>query len=155
VANINPLGNQSTQVWDAAGRRVAQVDPLGNTSTVVFNAANVPIASVNPLGYQLDADVRTEIKIIPATVVVVRHLRSKYTCRHCQNYDIKTPVVTAPMPTPAFPNSLASPSAVAYIMVQKFVEGSPLYRQETAFSRLGFSLSRQTMANWMLTGADY
>jgi transposase len=105
--------------------------------------------------HKLDADVRTEIKIIPATVVVVRHLRSKYACRHCQNHDIKTPIVTAPMPTPAFPNSLASPSAVAYIMVQKFVEGSPLYRQEAAFSRLGFSLSRQTMANWMLTGADW
>jgi hypothetical protein len=40
-------------------------------------------------------------------------------------------------------------------MCQKFVEGSPLYRQEHSFARLGFSLSRQTMANWMLVGADW
>jgi transposase len=105
--------------------------------------------------HEMGADVRTEVKIIPATVVVVRHVRPKYTCRHCQNHDIKTPVLTAAMPTPAFPNSLASPSAVAHIMVQKFVEGVPLYRQEQSFSRLGFSLSRQTMANWMLVGADW
>jgi transposase len=59
------------------------------------------------------------------------------------------------MPTPAFPNSLASPSAVAHIMCQKFVEGLPLYRQEAALSRLGFHLSRQTLANWMLVGADW
>lgn len=105
--------------------------------------------------HKMGADERTEIKIVPAMLVVVRHLRSKYTCRHCQSHEVKTPVVTAPMPTPAFPNSLASPSAVAHIMVQKFVEASPLYRQEAAFSRLGFSLSRQTMANWMLTGAKW
>jgi transposase len=105
--------------------------------------------------HEMGADVRTEIKIVPATLTVVRHIRPKYTCRHCQNEAFKTPVLTAAMPTPAFPNSLASPSAVAHIMVQKFVEGSPLYRQEQSFARLGFSLSRQTMANGMLTGADW
>jgi transposase len=104
--------------------------------------------------HAMGADVRTEVKIIPATVVVVRHVRPKYTCRHCQNQEVKTPVLTAAMPAPAFPNSLASP-AVAHIMVQKFVEGVPLYRQEQSFGRLGFSLSRQTMANWMLVGADW
>jgi transposase len=105
--------------------------------------------------HSMGADVRTEIKIVPAVVTVVRHIRPKYTCRHCQNHAVKTPVVTAPMPTTAFPNSLASPSAVAHIVVQKFVEGMPLYRQEQSFARLGFSLSRQTMANWMLVGADW
>jgi transposase len=101
--------------------------------------------------HEMGADVRTEIKIVPAVVSVVRHIRPKYTCRHCQNQELKTPILTAPMPTSAFPNSLASPSAVAHIMCQKFVEGSPLYRQEQSFQRLGFALSRQTMANWMLT----
>jgi transposase len=105
--------------------------------------------------HAMGADVRNEIKIIPATLTLVRHLRTKYTCRHCQNNAIKTPVLTALMPQTAFPNSLASSTAVAHIMCQKFVEGSPLYRQEAALSRMGFQLSRQTMSNWMLVGADW
>jgi transposase len=105
--------------------------------------------------HEMGADVRTEIKIIPATVSVVKHIRTKYACRHCQNNEIKTPILTAPMPVTAFPNSLASPSAVAHILCQKFVEGSPLYRQQAALHRLGFELSRQTMANWMLAGAGW
>ena len=105
--------------------------------------------------HEMGADVRTEIKIVPATVSVVKHIRTKYACRHCQNNEIKTPILTAPMPVTAFPNSLASPSAVAHILCQKFVEGSPLYRQQAALQRLGFDLSRQTMANWMLAGAGW
>ena len=105
--------------------------------------------------HEMGADVRTEIKIIPASVSVVKHIRPKYACRHCQNNEIKTPILTAPMPVTAFPNSLASPSAVAHILCQKFVEGSPLYRQQAALHRLGFELSRQTMANWMLAGAGW
>jgi transposase len=105
--------------------------------------------------HEMGADVRQEIKIIPAVVSLVRHICTKYTCRHCQNNEIKTPILTAPTPISAFPNSLASPSAVAHIMTQKFVEGSPLYRQEQSLARLGFQLSRQSMANWMLTGADW
>ncbi len=89
---------------------------------------------LHPMG----ADERTQLKIVPAVVTVVVHRRTKYTCGHCQQHDIKTPVVPAPMPIPTFPNSLASPSAVAHIMVQKFVEGSPLYRQEAAFSGWAF-----------------
>jgi len=106
---------------------------------------------LHPMG----EDVRNEIKIIPARAVWVRHERKKYACRNCERNAMATPIKTAPMPTTAFPNSLASPSAVAHILTQKFVEATPLYRQEQSLQRLGFTLSRQTMANWMLAGADW
>jgi transposase len=105
--------------------------------------------------HEMGKEVRQELKVIPAQLVLVKHIRAKYACRRCQNEDISTPILTAPMPAPAFPGSLASPSAVAYIMSQKFVEGLPLYRQEQYFKRQGLELSRQTMANWMLKGADW
>ena len=100
-------------------------------------------------------EIRQELKFVPAQVTVVKHFRHKYSCRHCEQHEAHTPIITASMPTPAFPNSLASPSAVAFIMSQKFVEGLPLYRQEQSLARLGVTLSRQTMANWMLAGADW
>jgi transposase len=105
--------------------------------------------------HEMGEEVRQELKVIPAQLVLVRHVRAKYACRHCQKDEITTPILTAPMPAPAFPGSLASPSAVAYIMSRKFVEGLPLYRQEQCFKRQGLEVSRQTMANWMLRGAEW
>ncbi|WP_017753736.1 IS66 family transposase [Calidifontibacillus oryziterrae] len=104
--------------------------------------------------HEMSTEVRQEIKIIPVEVKVVKHVRYVYACRHCEHDEIQTPIVTAPMPAPVFSGSLASPSSMAYVMSQKYVEGLPLYRQEKQFERLGFTLSRQTMANWMIHGAD-
>ena len=100
--------------------------------------------------HEMSTEVRQELKIIPAKVSVVQHVRYVYGCRHCENHEIQTPVVTAPMPAPIIPKSLASPSALAYIIEQKYVMGIPLYRQEQQFDRLGIALSRQTLSNWIL-----
>lgn len=103
--------------------------------------------------HEIGTEVRQELKIIPAQAILMKHVQVKYSCRHCALHDTSTPVVTAPMPKAAFPNSLASPSAVAYVMNQKFELGLPLYRQEQHFQDLGLNLSRQTLANWMIKGA--
>jgi transposase len=104
--------------------------------------------------HEMSTEVRQELKVIPAQVSVVKHVRYVYACRRCQKEDIRTPIITAPMPAPVLPGSIAFPSAVAHIMSQKYVEGLPLYRQEKQLSRLGVDLSRQTMANWMIQGAN-
>jgi len=104
--------------------------------------------------HEMGTEVRQELKFIPAQVVVVRHVRYIYSCRRCEREAITTPVVTAPAPLPVIPGSLASPSAVAFIMNGKYVDSLPLYRQEQQLERLGVELSRQSMANWMILGAD-
>lgn len=102
----------------------------------------------------MSTEVRRELKVVPAEVKVVEHVRHVYACRRCEEQEIRTPIVTAPMPAPAMPGSLASPSIVAYIMSQKYADSLPLYRQEQQFLRLGVELSRQTMANWLITGSE-
>lgn len=67
-------------------------------------------------------EIRTELKIVPATVSVVKHIRYTYECDDCEKNEISAQIVTAPMPNPAFAGSLASPSAVAFIMSQKYVD---------------------------------
>ncbi|MFB4166293.1 IS66 family transposase [Alteribacillus sp. JSM 102045] len=104
--------------------------------------------------HEMSTETRRELKVIPAEVKVVHHVRHVYACRHCERHGTETPVVTATMPSSVYPGSLASPSAMAYIMQQKYVEGLPLYRQEKQFERLGVHLSRQTLANWVVYGAD-
>lgn len=103
--------------------------------------------------HDMSVEVRREIKIIPAQAKVVEHVQHIYACRNCERHDIQTPIVKAPMPNPVIPKSLASPSALAYILSKKYVEGMPLYRQEQQYERQGIPLSRQTLANWVLVGA--
>ena len=86
--------------------------------------------------HEMSSEVRQELKIILAQVSVVKHVRYTYACR-CEREETTTPIATAPMPKPVLPGSLASPSAVAYTMVQKYVEGMPLYRQKQRSPALG------------------
>lgn len=103
--------------------------------------------------HEMSSEIRREIKIIPEKRVLVEHVQFIYSCRPCDKNEIETPIVKAPMPRPAFPGSLASASAVAYIMEKKYEQGMPLYRLEQQFDRQSVPWSRQTMANWVVTGA--
>ena len=105
--------------------------------------------------HEMSNEVRKEVEFIPAQINVVEHVRYVYSCRRCEREEVdNSPIVTAPMPAPPIPGSLASPSAIAYVMAQKYVEGMPLYRQEKALARQGVELSRQTLANWVIQGSD-
>ncbi len=104
--------------------------------------------------HEMSTDVRRELKIVPAQVSVVEHIKHVYSCRNCEQNEIKTPIKTATMPRPALPGSMASSSAIAHVMTEKFVKGLPLYRQEQDWNRMGVEISRQTMANWMIQSSD-
>ncbi len=80
--------------------------------------------------HEMSTDIRQELVYIPAELKVKKHVKYVYSCRHCEQEEIHTPIKTAPMPKPAIPGSLASPSILAHIMTQKYVDGLPLYRQE-------------------------
>ncbi|THF72439.1 IS66 family transposase [Cohnella fermenti] len=104
--------------------------------------------------HEMTTETRSELTFVPAQFKVTKHVRQVYACRHCERHELQTPIVTAPMPRPVHPGSMVSPSLLSYVMVQKYVESLPLYRQEKQFERLGYKLSRQTMANWMMYGAE-
>ena len=94
------------------------------------------------------------LEIIPAQMVVREDIYYTYACRSCNKEDIETPVVKAPREKNIIPGSFATPEAIAHIMTQKFVMGSPLYRQEQEINRKGIHLSHQTMSNWILRATE-
>lgn len=104
--------------------------------------------------HEMSTEVRQELKVIPAQVKIIKHVSHVYTCRRCERENITTPITTAPMPKPVLPGSLVSPSTMAFVMSHKYVQGLPLYRQEQELARIGIEISRQTLANWMLYGAN-
>lgn len=104
--------------------------------------------------HEMSTETRRELKIIPAQVKVVEHIRHIYACRQCEKENITTPIITAKMPTPVLKGSFVSPSLMAYIMHRKYCEAVPLYRQEQQFVNFGIDLSRQNLANWVIYGAN-
>ncbi len=108
--------------------------------------------------HEMSTQVREELKIIPAKASVVRHVQHIYACRYCEknadDANAKVPVIKAAMPKPLLPGSLASASAIAYIIDQKYTNHLPLYRQEQILARLDIDLSRQTMSNWIIRSVE-
>lgn len=99
-------------------------------------------------------DSRRELVIVPAQVKIREHIRLVYACRDCEKDACGVPMVKSPLAEPVIKGSFASPEAIAQIMTQKFVMGSPLYRQEQELQRNGIKLSRQTMSNWLLRATE-
>ena len=104
---------------------------------------------------EIGKEVRRRLKLVPAKAVVVEDWYYTYACRNCEKENTETPVVKAAREPNFIPGSFATPEAAAHLMVQKFVMGSPLYRQEQELKRQGISLSRQTMSNWLLWSAEH
>ena len=101
---------------------------------------------LKPIGKET---VREELEYIPAKLRILRYVRMAYECPECKHTD--TPyILKADSPTSLMNHSLASPSSVAYVMYQKYVNSMPLYRQEKDWDRLGIALTRATMANWVI-----
>ena len=93
--------------------------------------------------------VRDELVIIPAQVIHKEHAVHAYGCNCDKNAEDRQ-IVRAGSPAPLISGSLASPSAVAHIISQKYVNGIPLYRIEKGLAYDGVVLSRQTMSNWLI-----
>ena len=103
---------------------------------------------------EIGKEVRRTLQIIPAQVRIREDWYYTYACQTCKNEAEHTPVVKAAREPAVIPGSFASPEAIAQIMTQKFVMGSPLYRQEQELERMGVHLSRQTMSGWILRAAQ-
>jgi len=99
-------------------------------------------------------EIRRELVIIPAQVKIRDHIRKVYACRDCEKDECGVPIIKAPIDNPVIKGSFASPEAIAHIMTQKFVMGTPLYRQEQEWNRDGIALSRQTMSNWLIGATE-
>ncbi|QQE78833.1 IS66 family transposase [Alicyclobacillus sp. SO9] len=102
------------------------------------------------------------LKDLPVERIEYRLPEEEQICSCCGNptHEMSTEtrrelkIIPAQMPEPVIPKSLASPSTLAYILDKKYVQGMPLYRLEQQFERQKIPLSRQTLANWVLYGAN-
>lgn len=93
--------------------------------------------------------IREEVELIPAKLIVKKYYSLTYGCKKCEKKNMPV-FLHGLVPAPVLPHSLASASTVSWVIYQKYVNAIPLYRQEKDWERLGYALSRTTMANWII-----
>jgi len=89
-------------------------------------------------------DVSERLDVIPAQFRVIVTRRPKYGCRSCENG-----IVQAPAPARLIPGGLPTEATVAHVIVSKYADHLPLYRQAQIYSRQGVHLDRSTLASWV------
>lgn len=109
-------------------------------------------------GHQLDTVgkhfVGEEVRMIPGRLYVAKMYQETYKCPECEKADGDSHMYQAPAPKPLIAHSIASASLVSEVVYQKYVLGTPLYRQMGYWKNQGLALSDKTMANWMILCAQ-
>jgi transposase len=88
-------------------------------------------------------DAAEMLEWVPAHYKVIRHVRPKFACARCER------LVQAPAPSRPIARGLAGPGLLAHVLVSKYVDHLPLYRQSQIFARDGIDLDRSTLADWV------
>lgn len=99
-------------------------------------------------------EVSEKLDYVPATLRVVRTVRRKYACPACEGVDSPTPVKIAPAPIQVIPKGIATAGLITHVIISKFVDALPFYRQHRQFLRLGIDIARSTMAAWTIYVAE-
>jgi len=91
----------------------------------------------------LGEDVAEVLEYVPSHFKVIRHVRPKRSCPKCQR------IVQAEAPSRPIVRGLAGPGLLAHVLVSKYCDHLPLYRQSQIYAREGIDLDRSTLADWV------
>jgi transposase len=105
-----------------------------------------PHSTVCACGCQLKRigqDVAEKLDYQPGVFSVERHIRGKWVCAKCET------LVQAPVPAHIIDKGIPTAGLLAQVLVAKYADHLPLYRQESIFARAGLALPRSTLAQWV------
>ncbi len=88
-------------------------------------------------------DTTEVLEYIPGRFEVIRYVRPATSCRQCEA------MAQAPMPALPIPRGMAGPGLLAHVLVSKFADHLPLYRQAEIYARDGVELDRSLLADWV------
>src|SRR5882672_4482452 len=92
---------------------------------------------------KLGEDVSETLEYVPARFKVIRTVRPKLSCNRCDR------IVQSPAPHRPIDRGLAGPALLAHVVVSKYADHLPLYRQSDIYEREGVELERSTLAGWV------
>ncbi len=92
---------------------------------------------------KLGEDVSEMLEYVPASFVVIRHVRTKLSCTQCDC------IVQAEAPSRPIARGMAGPGLLSHVLVSKYCDHLPLYRQSEIYARQDVELERSTLADWV------
>lgn len=92
---------------------------------------------------RIGQDVSEKLDYTPGVLTVQRHIRGKWACAECQS------LTQAPLPAQIIDKGLPTSGLLAQVLVAKYSDHLPLYRQEAIFGRCGYAIARSTLAQWV------
>jgi transposase len=111
---------------------------------IVTDIADKTCACCGGLKHRIGEDVAERLDVIPAQFKVIVTRRPKYACAACAGE-----VVQAPAPERLIENGIPTEALVAQVLVAKYADHTPLYRQAQIYARQGVTLDRSTLADWV------
>ncbi|MFM0283389.1 IS66 family transposase [Paraburkholderia sediminicola] len=132
----------------------SKADPIPNKPRRMSLPANLPRIEVRHepesttcgCGCQLrriGEDVSEKLDYTPGVFTVERHVRGKWVCAGCET------LIQAPVPAQVIDKGIPTAGLLAQVLVAKYGDHLPLYRQEGIFGRAGFAIPRSTLAQWV------
>lgn len=100
------------------------------------------------LRHEIGTDQTEQLDYQPASLFVVEHVQHRYACAHCAGQVVGAAKLSQPIA-----KGLPGPGLMAQVVVHKFVEHLPLYRQEQIWHRQGVDLARSTLSDWLAQAA--
>jgi transposase len=94
-------------------------------------------------------EVTEQLDYTPASFKVIEHVRGVFACKSCEET-----ITRAPKPPQAIEKGLPGPGLLAQVMVSKYCDHQPLYRQAQIYGRHGVTLSRSTLCGWVADAAE-
>lgn len=92
---------------------------------------------------RIGEDVSEKLDYTPGVFTVERHIRGKWVCAQCET------LIQAPVPAQVIDKGIPTAGLLAQVMVAKYADHLPLYRQEKIFGRAGLAIPRSTLAQWV------
>ena len=92
---------------------------------------------------RIDQDVAEKLDYVPGVFTVEQHIRGKWVCTNCET------LIQAPVPAHVIDKGIPTAGLLAQVLVAKYADHLPLYRQESIFARAGLALARSTLAQWV------
>lgn len=146
LEELEAAGTDTPNTSTTADRRRSGRKPLPEhlpRREVEHRPADCACTSYGGVLRQVGTDVTEVLEYVPRRFEVIRHVRPAYSCRSCEA------MCQAPMPSLPIERSRPEPGLLAHVLVSKYADHLPLYRQSDIYAREGVELDRATMAAWV------